>query len=295
MKVVALVDNMNNAEKNLEGEHGLSVYIEYGNEKILLDSGTTDLYLKNAQQLGVSLEEINMAVLSHAHYDHSGGFESFFAVNDNAGLYMQKSCKENCFRIPGKMKAHGDIDVSDLTPQLLKYIGIPLGLLKKNSHRICYVDGDRNILPGIWLIAHHTVGLWEKGKKAGMCRMEEQSFIYDDFSHEQSLVAETQNGLVIFNSCCHGGPDAIITEVLDRPCFKGKTVYALFGGFHLKDLPDSKEGDAFVENLAKKLLDSGVRHFYTGHCTGEKAFSQLADILGDRLHYFKTGDLVEIQ
>ena len=268
----------------MTGEHGLSVYIEYGDVKLLLDAGTTDLFAENAKALGVDLENVDIAVLSHAHYDHSGGFACFLKKNQKADLWLQRSCKENCYRQSFNGK---------------KYIGIPKGFLKDQQKRLRFVSGDRMIGPGIWLISHHMDGLAQKGEMAKMYRQEDNMWVFDDFSHEQSLVFETPKGLVIFNSCCHGGPADIIREIVTRPCFENMGVYALVGGFHLKDImKDTKISDEEkrrrIYSLGQELLSTGCSCFYTGHCTGDEAFKLLKDVLGDRLRYFGTGDFLEI-
>lgn len=274
MKMTALVENK--AGEGFNGEHGLSVYIEYEDHKILLDTGTTGLYAQNAIKLGIDLNQVDMAVLSHAHYDHSGGYEEFFAVNPKASVYLQESCRENCYRNSQDGK---------------KYIGIPQGLLEKYADRFTYVHGDMQLGSGIYLIVHHTPDLALTGQRAGMYRQEDGQWKNDDFSHEQSLVFETSRGLIIFNSCCHAGADVIIKEV--RQQFNDRFVYTIIGGFHLKDIMNlGEEGAARVRELGESLRALDVPNFYTGHCTGTRAFVLLKEILGERIHYFKTGDTV---
>ena len=95
MKMVVLVENSSRCR--LCAEHGLSVYIEYEGKTYLLDTGATALFAENAKELGIDLSKVDTAFLSHAHYDHSGGFEEFFKENDKAAVYMQETSAENCF------------------------------------------------------------------------------------------------------------------------------------------------------------------------------------------------------
>lgn len=67
MQITVLIENTSNC--SLCAEHGLSVYIEYNGMNYLLDTGASDTFSKNAQELGISLADIDIAFLSHAHYD----------------------------------------------------------------------------------------------------------------------------------------------------------------------------------------------------------------------------------
>ena len=112
----------------------------------------------------------------------------------------------------------------------------------------------------------------------------------DTFAHEQSLVFDTSQGLVIFNSCSHGGADNIIREVGDT--FPDKKIYALFGGLHLHASTDED-----VLALAKRIHKTGIRKIYTGHCTGDHALELLKEELGDVVEGicsgFEISDIVE--
>ena len=76
MKITALTENT--TECDMPVEHGLSLYIEAGNRKILFDTGKTDIFSKNAEKLGKDISAVDTAIISHGHYDHGGGLEKFF-------------------------------------------------------------------------------------------------------------------------------------------------------------------------------------------------------------------------
>ena len=95
MKATILIDNI--ADSPLKDEWGLCVYIEHEGKKILLDTGASYKFTENAKKLGIDLSEIDFAVLSHAHYDHSDGMEEFFNHNRKAKFYLKEQCKENCY------------------------------------------------------------------------------------------------------------------------------------------------------------------------------------------------------
>lgn len=265
MKATVIVDNMEN--NGIPGEWGLSVFIEYNGVKLLLDTGASSLFADNAAKLGFSLKDVDFAVLSHAHYDHANGMGQFFEMNKKAKFYLQEGCGENCY-----FKKF----------VFYKYIGIPKGVLEKYQDRIVYASGNYKICQGISLIPHKTSGLETIGKRESMYQKRSGKWYPDDFSHEQSLVFETQKGLVVFNSCSHGGVVNIINEV--SAAYPGQKVLALIGGFHIYNKPENE-----VRKLAEMIKTTGIEYVCTGHCTGEKAYGILKEELGDMLHQLKVG------
>lgn len=267
MIVKILIDNISNAP-TLTAEWGLSLYIEHQGRKYLLDAGASDAFAHNAEAMGVDLAQVDCAVLSHAHYDHADGMDAFFARNDHAPLYLRAKAAETCY---------GSDDEG-----VLKYIGIKKGLLTQYADRIRYAEGKAELAPGVYLLGHTTRDLYEQGQLHQMFLKIGDQYMYDDFRHEQSLIFDTDQGLVIFNSCCHGGADLIIQEAMQA--FPGRKVHAIIGGFHLFDSTNS-----LVEYFAKKLGATGVEHIITGHCTGQTAFDILRKALGDRVQQMETG------
>ena len=170
---------------------------------------------------------------------------------------------------------------------LEKYIGIRRGYLETYKDRIVYADGDLEVIPGVTLLAHRTPGLADTGRKAGMYVKKNGRWKPDDFSHEQSLVFDTKEGLVIFNSCSHGGADVIIREA--ETAFPGKQIYGLIGGFHL-----FRSEDQEVRELADRIKKTGIRRICTGHCTGERAMEILKEELGDMAEQIYTGFEIEV-
>ena len=93
MKITALLENTA-SDCCMLTEHGLSLYIEAQGKKILFDMGQTDLFYKNALTLGIDLAEVDIAILSHGHYDHGGGLEKFLEINKKAPIYVSSRAFE---------------------------------------------------------------------------------------------------------------------------------------------------------------------------------------------------------
>ena len=168
-----------------------------------------------------------------------------------------------------------------------KYIGLPKHILTDFHDRITYVEEDYEIIPGVYLIPHKTPNLKLIGKRERMYRREHHQWIYDNFSHEQSLVFRTEKGLVIFNSCCHGGIGNIIHEVAKT--FPAERVYGIIGGFHLFNKSDEE-----IDAVIRQIKDAGIKYVCTGHCTGGHAYKILKSNLGDMIHQLKVGMQIEL-
>lgn len=270
LSVTVLVENT--APQTLRAEHGLSVHITYRGAAYLLDFGSSDAFLENAEKLGVHLETVCAAVLSHAHYDHANGMVHFFARNAKAPLYLCGACAENCFS--------GDGDDRH-------FIGIKPGTLARYEARLVPVTRFVQIARGVYLVPHTTPGLDAVGAKEKLYREEKGECFPDDFNHEQSLVFRTNEGLVIFNSCSHAGAAVILDEV--RKAFPLEKILAFVGGLHL-----SKMNDGDIAAYAKRLVRFDVPRIYTGHCTGLHAAQILNRELGGTVRNMTTGMAFDI-
>lgn len=254
-------------------EWGLSFHVEYKGRKYLLDTGSSDIFIKNATKLGIDISEVDCAFLSHAHFDHSKGTASFFRHNYKAILHVSTHAAANCY----SRKSIFNI-----------YIGIPKNLFKKWPDRIIRHAGVSRVEDGVFMVSHSTSGLEAIGRQNQLMIRKNGFFQPDDFSHEMTLVFRTDKGLVIFNSCSHSGAEVIISEV--RRAFPNDVIIAYFGGLHLFRMNEEQ-----VKAVADKIAASDIPHFYTGHCTGTHAFSILKDRMGDRISQFFAGMQIEIQ
>lgn len=276
MKLTALIENK--APTDFASEHGLSVHIEYQNKTYLLDTGATDEFLKNADRLGIDISKVDYSVLSHAHYDHSGGYHGFFSRNNKAKVYLRDEAKEKCYVKYGPLK---------------KYIGIPKNILDQYEDRFEFITGLHQMEEGVWLIPHNLGKDKSRGIKAHMYRKTSTGLMVDDFLHEHSLVFVTENGLVILNSCCHNGVVPIVEEI--KNTFPGHEILAIIGGFHLMGINGPSSMSCSVDeikSLGENLIHLGVKNIYTCHCTGDPAFQILKDTLGDKVQYFNTGTIL---
>lgn len=276
MKIVVLVENT--TKSDLKSEHGLSFFIEFQGKNYLLDAGTTELFLENARALTIPIENVNNCILSHGHYDHSGGFRRYLEENKKAFVYAMETAKEKYYSGSGE----------------LHYIGIPKEILEKQGDRFCYIKEVTKIKENVYLIPHATEELQKIGERAKLYVKKGEQYIPDDFSHELSLVFDTKKGLVIFNSCSHGGIQNIIKEV--EQVFPKKQIYAFLGGLHMKGRKNGEEICTFseeeIQQLVEQICEVGLQYLYTGHCTGQIAMQLLKKYAGDKVQELFTGQTI---
>ena len=287
MKVVSLLENTTHIP-GMEIEHGLSLYIESNGEKILFDMGQTDLFAKNAQKLGIDLTKVDYAVLSHGHYDHGGGLETFFKINHMANVYVTKYAFEPHYH--GKEKYIGlDKHIFNkyrdrfIITEDENYLSSTVNIFNCNNNPYVYKQRPNNFLVGLTKDKTQSC----KCISEGDCSDSDYELVHDDFRHEQYLLLKGEKD-VLFSGCSHKG-------ILNIMSWCNPDI--LIGGFHFKDLDiegtDSEENKKELNKAAEILLKYKAK-YYTCHCTGVPQYEYLKTIMGDRLEYLSTGMTLEI-
>ena len=255
MKITVLTENT--TELGLPVEHGLSLFIEIGDRRILFDSGQSDLFAKNAEALGVDLKTVDFAVLSHGHYDHGGGLSTFLRRNSHAPVYVHKTAFGAYYN------------------GTEKYIGLDPSL--QSNPRLVYTEGNVAITPRIFLRDCNDLG-WIS-QPYGLNRREEDRFEPDDFRHEQYLQIWEGEKQILISGCSHKG----ILNIAEyfRP-------QVLIGGFHLNKVEDPM----LLRQIGERLLRTNTL-FFSGHCTGSKQFAVMKEVMGENLQSLSTGTVIE--
>ncbi len=274
MKITALAENTS-CKEGIKAEHGLSLLIETQEKTILFDTGASDLFAQNAKMLAIDLAKVDFAVLSHGHYDHSGGMKTFLELNSKAPIYLRKSAFGPYYaeREGGKNEFIG-VDQSLLTNNRVIITGkeTPLG---KGLSLFSNVKGDRFLPTGNKSLLKKTEGGYEK----------------DDFSHEQNLVIEEDGVSLLVSGCSHRG----IVNIVDHfHTLFGHYPTHVIGGFHLYNHRTGKpESTETLHQIADALLVS-VATYYTCHCTGEENYRVLRTFMGDKVEYLSGGKTLDL-
>jgi len=274
MKVFALVENTSN-NNNIGAEHGLSLYIETENNKILFDTGQTAMFYKNADFLGVDLKKVDICVISHGHNDHGGGLKTFLEINPKAKIYINEKA---FYKYYAKNQAGELID-----------IGLDDSVLK--SGRIIFTGPHYRINDELELFSNIKGQKFiPSGNKSFLMKLKNMT-IEDNFEHEQNLIIKKGGKCLLLAGCSHRGIINIIDHIENSLNLEADYV---IGGFHLYNPSNNKSEDEHtVKKIAEYLLKS-KSVYYTCHCTGIESFKVLKEIMGDKIQYLSGGDEIII-
>lgn len=272
MKITSIIENTSN--KGLPVEHGLSLYIEKrGGQKILFDMGQSHLFARNAAALSMSIADIDYAVVSHGHYDHGGGLSTFLAENQKAKVYIHKEA----FLPHYSLRESG-----------LRYIGLDESL--QDNVRFVFCEKVTRMDSGMILFANVSGNCCNPiGNRLLFGPSETEN---DSFSHEQSLIIEEGNNVLLFAGCAHRGIVNILRKAEE---IVGKAPTHVFAGMHLvKSGLAEDEEDKIIKSLASELIKYKDTKFYTMHCTGEAQYKKLRSLMGRQIEYQSCGDSIII-
>ncbi|MBR6258072.1 MAG: MBL fold metallo-hydrolase [Lachnospiraceae bacterium] len=275
MKIVNLIENTE-GHSGCVAAHGLSFYVETEKHKLLLDLGPSEETIKNAERSGIDLPAVDTVILSHGHYDHSGGIIPFTKINDKALIYMQDTAKDEYYA-----------DDGEDAPERFRYIGIDKDIIKLPQVR--FVSGDLKIDDELELFIIRKRSHELPFTNSRLLVREDEGFRRDDFRHEHFLMISQGGKSILMSGCAHNGILSIMDAYMEK---YGKAPDLVISGFHLMKKTDYSESEIReIRDIAKELKKYPSR-FVTCHCTGTPAFDIMKDIMGDALEYVHSGDEV---
>jgi 7,8-dihydropterin-6-yl-methyl-4-(beta-D-ribofuranosyl)aminobenzene 5'-phosphate synthase len=255
----------------MKKDWGFSALIEYRGKRILFDTGNnTDIFAHNVKAKGIDLTNLDFAVVSHRHGDHTSGLNHLLRVNPNVTIFAPQ---EN-FGVFGSALPGAFLKSNKALPVDTRYFGgDPPETLRSGSAwpegKFTWVAENTEVAPGFHLII--LPGLWGVDLEV----------------KEVSLAIDTPDGIVLVVGCGHPRIEAIVKATkaaLDRP------IHLVMGGLHL--LPASNKE---IRQIATDLRDSwDVRFIAPDHCTGEQGFAILKEVFGNRYVYAGLGTTLQL-
>lgn len=259
LKITILVDN--NAGYGLSSEHGLSLWIEAGERRILLDTGQGGALPPNAEKLGIDLSRTNALVLSHGHYDHSGGVSWVLRTASEAQV-----CCHPCSVIPRYGSDAGQPKPLGMQCEAMWALDcLP-------SSRMRWILDREDLFPGVGLTGYIPRNS-EYEDTGGAFFLDPELSRPDPIDDDMALWIRTHEGLVVCVGCCHSGLINTVNQALLQS--GSSRLRAVIGGFHLLNADDSR-----IENTVKALRFLSPELIVPCHCTGSRAVEALKNAFG---------------
>jgi 7,8-dihydropterin-6-yl-methyl-4-(beta-D-ribofuranosyl)aminobenzene 5'-phosphate synthase len=258
MRISILTDN--HAGSFTKAEHGLSYLIESDGKRILFDTGQSDIFLRNAEVMDISIRNIDIVILSHGHFDHGNGLEYL-----KGGRLI---CHPGCFERRYRRKDGFYIGLRDTKDVLCRKFELITSSEPYEISKKIFFLGEIPRLTDFE--SNSTSFVFENG-------------IPDYVSDDSAVTFMLPEGLFVVTGCGHSG---IVNTLEYSKRITGVTnLLGIMGGFHLK------ETDLQLKETIKYLKTNRIRHIYPSHCTELPALSSFYDNF--RIRQVKTGDVLE--
>jgi len=275
-RITILVDN--NVKSGLGvilmAEHGFSALVERGRERILFDTGQGAALPHNARVLGADLRGLDCVILSHGHYDHTGGLPHVAKCNPRIEIVAH----------PRALESHLVKGVDQHEP---KEIGVPFRIddIKADGAHFTLVREFREIREGVWFTGQ-VPRKREIGFDARLCVRQGSKLEPDPVEDDASVVIESPSGPILLLGCAHAGVVNILEHVKEKMGLD--RIHAVIGGTHLGFSPKEQTA-AFIEAVEVY----GVRCIATAHCTGPGPSATLRAHFGSKFSEARAGAVFE--
>jgi 7,8-dihydropterin-6-yl-methyl-4-(beta-D-ribofuranosyl)aminobenzene 5'-phosphate synthase len=273
LRITILKDN-SSARADLYPGHGLAMLVEHGSSRVLLDAGPDDTTVANARTMGLDLRPLDAIVLSHGHYDHTGGLAAVLAEVGPVRVIAHPSVFEATY-------ARDDGN--------LRYIGAPLsqGEYEALGARFEFAAEAVTVCAGLTTTGQVASAPTAEGPQTRLVRSGDAGLSADDFRDDLSLVAQLTGCSVLLTGCAHAGLSNILRHVTAKA--SGHPVRVVTGGLHLAAADDS-----VVAQVADEARAMGVETLAPCHCTGGAAVEVLKTRFDGRVVPVGTGSVVRV-
>lgn len=278
-------------EKNgLQQDFGFSCIVDYHGTIVLFDSGTdAKVFEQNVKSLKINLKKVDIAIVSHGHYDHIGGFDYLLDLNPNVKIYLPN----DFFSLGAPIKfpfRETEPEIAGTLPKEQRYfqgekviegmVTVPTGRFWKSN--VEFLTVAKEVAPGLTIVptTSNLMGTYIKYPPFGE---DHPQFIG---MPELSASFATEKGAILISGCSHSAIETIIQEGQKL----NTDLYMVVGGFHL--IPYSRE---FIESLARRMRDDyHVKQVAPAHCTGQLGFSIFKQVIGANDRFFGLGETLSL-
>lgn len=273
-RVTVVVDNLVTHVSPLFGEHGLSMWLEHGGVNILYDTGMGRALLPNLEALGLDPNLLDAVVLSHGHYDHTGGLEALLGAR----------------REPLPVYCHLAVFAPHLADHLgqRREVGPPLTRMAYETlgARFNFVERWAGPWPGITLLAEIPRVTAYEVPAPNLITVCDGQISPDPFHDDLSILIKGESRNAVLTGCAHSG---VINVLRDAEEKAGAPVELLVGGTHLGPAPAAQQDAALAELASRENLQ-----VVAGHCTGPAMAGRMQQLLGSRFSFLGVGTVLEV-
>ena len=268
INLTVIIDNMVYVP-GLRAEHGFCLFIETEEHKLLFDTGQSSLFIENSLKMGIELMDISKIVISHGHYDHTGGLLSLLEyAGKEIDVYAHPVIFEKKYSGRDREKT--------------RYIGIPenRSIYEELGARFLMVDKPLEIEKNIFISGQIPRSSGFESVEEYFIKIVNGDYIHDDIPDDISLAVRTGEGNILVTGCAHSG---LINTIDYAEQFTGvKEFKFICGGFHLSNRTEEQN---LV--LLKYLKKKNFGYIAPAHCTGAEATCLIKNQFGPR--FLKSG------
>jgi 7,8-dihydropterin-6-yl-methyl-4-(beta-D-ribofuranosyl)aminobenzene 5'-phosphate synthase len=277
-KITILCENTALPSKGILGEHGFAAYIETAAKRYLFDTGQGNTLLHNAATVGIDLSRLNKIMLSHGHFDHTGGLAAVLSVTGPIDVHAHPDIFLKRFALAkiGRKKTFRPIQ-NPVTAERLKRLGA----------RLVFNTGFVQIDRGIYLTGEVQRRNPFEMPDSRLVIKKSGKFVPDPLRDDQSAILKTKKGLVVIFGCAHAGMINTLKHI--RQHLPDDKLYMIIGGTHLGFLSDSQVAESIDCLKSFSIARVGV-----SHCTGSKASLQLMNAFREKFFFANAGTVITL-
>jgi 7,8-dihydropterin-6-yl-methyl-4-(beta-D-ribofuranosyl)aminobenzene 5'-phosphate synthase len=276
IRITTLVENVS-PDPRLEAEHGLAFWIETGSGNVLFDTGQGKALFSNARSLGINLEQTAAVVLSHGHYDHTGGLEKLLQAAHRVKVYAHPAAFRPKTARMGAGRFHS-IGMPFLNPEAIR----------KQAEELIWTEQASEIGHGLRVTGTIPRVTEFENHPDDRFFLDAEGRQPDSMMDDQALFFEASRGVVVLLGCAHAG--VINTLKYISQLTRHKPIYTVMGGMHLGNAAPGR-----IKSTIGALRDFKIERLGPAHCTGREATLEFFAAFPEKCFNCSVGTVTEFE